>query len=57
MLFNWIPSMAMLMTPMAIAEMAKIAILAIMATIVMANVNFSMAIMGIQLKSIQKLAQ
>ena len=57
MLFNSIPSMAMLMTLMAIAEMAKMAMLAIMATIVMANVNFSMAIMGIQLKSIKKLAQ
>ena len=57
MLFNSISSMAMLMTLMAIAEMAKMAMLAIMATIVMANVNFSMAIMGIQLKSIKKLAQ
>ena len=52
-LFNWIPSMAMLMTPMAIAEMTKMAIFAIMATIVMANVNFSMAKRGIQLKSIK----
>ena len=57
MLFKWIPSMAMLMTPMAIAEMAKMAILAIMTTIVMANVNFSMAIIGIQVKGITKLAQ
>ena len=45
--------MAMLMTPMAIAKMAKTAILAIMATIVMANVNLSMAIRGIQLKIIK----
>ena len=57
MLFDWIPSMAMLMTPMAIAEMAKMAILAIVATIVMVNVNFSMAIRVIQLKSITKLVQ
>ena len=57
MLFEWIPSMAMLMTPMAIAEMAKMAILAIVATIVMVNVNFSMAIRVIQLKSITKLVQ
>ena len=49
--------MTMLLISMAIAKMAKIAILAIMATIVMANVNFSMAIRGIQLKSITKLAQ
>ena len=51
--FNWIPSMAMLMTAMAIAEMAKIAILAIMATIVMADVNFSMAIGGTKLQYIR----
>ena len=49
MLFNWIPCIAMLMTPKAIVEMAKMAILAIMATIVMANVNFSIAIRGNQL--------
>ena len=48
--FNWIPSMAMLMTPMAIARMAKIAIMAIMVTSVMANGKFSMAVRGIQLK-------
>ena len=47
LLFNWIPSMAMLMTHMAIAEIAEMAIFAIMATIVMANGNFSMAIRGI----------
>ena len=46
--------MAVLMTPMAIAEMANMAILAILATIVMPNVNFSMAIRGIQLKNIKK---
>ena len=46
--------MAMLQTPKGIAEMAKNAILAIMATFVMVNVNFSMAIRGIQLKSINK---
>ena len=57
MLFNWIPSMAMLMTPMTIAKMANMAILAIMATIMMANVNLGMAIRGIQLKSISKLAR
>ena len=42
MLCNWIPSMAYAL-PMPIAEMAKKASLAIMATIVKANVNFSMA--------------
>ena len=49
--------MAMLMTPMAIARMAKMAISAIMATSVMANGNFSMALRSIQLKGTQKLAQ
>ena len=47
--------MAMFMMPTTIPKIANIAILAIMATIVMANGNFSMAIMGIQLKSIQKM--
>ena len=42
------------MTHMAIAEMAQIAILAIMATIVMANDTFSMAIRSLQLKSLNK---
>ena len=46
--------MAMLITPRAIGIMAKIAILA---TIVMANGNFSMAMRVIQLKSIKKLDQ
>ena len=54
MLFNWIPSMTMLMTPLAIAKMAEMPILAIMATIVMAYVNFSMAIRGIKLKILKK---
>ena len=54
MLFNWIPSLVMMVTPMAIAEMA---IFAIMSTIVMANVNFTMAMSGFQLKSIEKLTQ
>ena len=49
--------MAMLMTPMAIAGMAKMAIMAIMVTSVMANGNFSMAVRGIQLKGTKKLAQ
>ena len=53
MLFNWITSMAMLMMPMAIDGRA---ILAIMATITMANENFSLVIRGIQLKSTKKLA-
>ena len=57
MLFNWIPSIAMLMTPMAIAEMAKMAIWALMTTIAMANVISSMDITGIQLEIITKLAQ
>ena len=47
--------MAMLMTPMAIAGMAKMAIMAIMVTSVMANGNFSMAVRGIHLKGTQKL--
>ena len=42
--------------PMAIAEMAKIALLAIMPTIVMANVEFSMALGGFKLKSKKNLA-
>ena len=40
MLFNWLPSMAMLMKSMAIAEIAEIAILTIMATIVMEILTF-----------------
>ena len=47
MLFNWIPSVAMLVTHMAIAKMAKMSIFDILDTIVMANNNFSMAIRGI----------
>ena len=47
MLFNWKPSMAMLMTHMAIVKLA---------TIVMAIGNFSMTMWGIQLKSIKILA-
>ena len=39
---------------MAIAEMAEMAILAVMATIVMANGNFSMGIKGIELKGTKK---
>ena len=49
--------MAMLITPRAIAKMNKIAISAIMATVVMDNGKFSMAIRGIQVKSMKKLAQ
>ena len=49
--------MAMLLTPMAIAGMAKMAIMAKMVTSVMANGNFSMAVWGIQLKGTHKLAQ
>ena len=45
--------MAMLITPRAIAKMANMDILAIMATTVMVNGNFSMVIRGIQLKSKQ----
>ena len=48
--------MAKLMTPMAIAVMAKMAIMAIMVTSVMANGKFSMATRGIQLKGTHKLA-
>ena len=47
----------MLMTPMAIAGMAKMAIMAIMVTSVMANDNFSMALMSIKLKGTKKTAQ
>ena len=54
MLFNGIPSMAMLMTHMAFSKMSK---MALMATIVLAIGNFSMTIRGIQLKRIEKLAQ
>ena len=43
--------MAMLMTPMAIAGMAKMAIMAIMVTSVMANGNLNMALWSIQLKA------
>ena len=50
MLLSWITIIAMLMTPMAIAKMA---ILVIIATIVTANFYFSIAIRGIQLKSIK----
>ena len=39
----------LLMKPMAIAGTAKMAILAILATSVMVNCNFSMAVRGIQL--------
>ena len=49
--------MAMLMTPMAIAGMAKMAIMAIMVTSVMANGNFSMALWGMQLKGTKKVAR
>ena len=55
MQMNWILSMAMLMTPLAIDGMAKMAKMAFMGTFVMTNV--SMAMRGIQLKSITKLAQ
>ena len=43
MISNWISSLAMLNNPM---DIAKMAILAMTATIVMANINFGMAIMG-----------
>ena len=49
--------MTMFLMPMAIADMAKMAILAIMVTIAMANANFCMDIRGIQLESTKKLAQ
>ena len=49
--------MVILMTPMAIVEMAKMAVLAIIANFVKANGNFSMAKRDIQLKSVRKLAQ
>ena len=49
--------MTMLMTHMDIAEMAQISVLAILAIIVMPDGNFIMAIRGVQLKSITKIAQ
>ena len=49
-LLNWIQSMAMLMNLTAIAKMAR---MAMEATIVMAIGNFSMAIKGFHLKSIK----
>ena len=49
--------MAMLMMPMTISEMAKMAILGIMATIAMADGSFSMAIRGIQLMNTKQLAK
>ena len=49
--------MAMLVTPMAIAGMAKTAIMAILVTSVMDNGNFSMAVRGIQFQGTKKLAQ
>ena len=52
--FNLIPFMVMLITPRVIAKMDKIAIFAIMAAIVMANGNLSMAIRGIPLKGMKK---
>ena len=46
--------MVMLMLPMAISGMAKIAIMAILAIIAMANGIFYMVIRDIQLKSTQE---
>ena len=54
MLYNWIPSKAMLMTNMAISKMA---ILAKMATVVMAIGNFSTAIGVSKERPIKKLVQ
>ena len=54
MLSNSIPSKAKLMTQITIAKMVKMAISAIMAIIAIAIGNFSMALRGIQLKSINK---
>ena len=49
--------MAMLIMPKAIARLAKMTILAMMATIVMANGNLSRAASGIKLKNMKKLTQ
>ena len=49
--------MTMLLISMAITKMANRAILAIMATIAMANGNFCMVINGMQLKSTKEPAQ
>ena len=46
MLFNWL-FLAMLITPRAIAKIVKMAFLALLATIVMVDGNFSMAMRGI----------
>ena len=57
MLFNWIPLMAILVMSRAIARMAKMAISALMATIVMDYGIFSMATRVIHLKSMKKVGQ
>ena len=56
MLFNWIPLMAILIMLRALAKIVIMVILAMMATTVMVNGNLSMAIRGVQLKSMKKLA-
>ena len=53
MVINWIPPMAILIMSRAITEIAKMAMSAIMATIVMVNGNFSMATRGMQHKKAQ----
>ena len=48
MLFHWIPIMAILMLPSAMAIMAIWPFWAVMALMVMANGNINIANMGIQ---------
>ena len=56
MLFNWIPIVATLKIMLAMAIVAIMANLASMATMAMANGSYKVAVMGIQFKSIRKLA-
>ena len=49
--------MTMLLMPVAIVTIGKMAILARMATIAMVNANIRMGIRGIQLKSAKRLTQ
>ena len=57
MLFHWIPIMAILVLPSAMAIMAIWPFLAVMAHMAMADSKTNMAIMGIQWKSMEKLTQ
>ena len=54
-LFKLIPSMAMMMLPMNIAKITKMAIIATSAIIAMTDVNFYMIITVVQLKKKEKI--